>query len=147
MKRIIITLSMLMAVALTSVFANEGTDINQKVQAAFEKDFASAKNVKWNKDGEYLKASFTIADMLTDAYYTQDGELMGSARNLLFDQLPLAVIHEFNKRFNEASVLNVLEITNDEGTSYRLWIEQGNKKIKVRASGSGEIAILEKSKK
>jgi hypothetical protein len=147
MKKIIIMLSMLVTVALTSVFANEGVNINQKVLKAFEKDFTTAKNVKWNKEGEYLKASFTISDMLTDAYYTEDGELVGSARNLLFEQLPLAVIHEYNKRFDEASVLNVLEITNNEGTSYRLWIEQDNKKIKIRASGSGEITVLEKSKK
>jgi hypothetical protein len=147
MKKMIITLSMLMTVAMTAVFANEGTDINQKVQAAFEKDFSSAKNVKWNRDGDYLKASFTIADMVTDAYYTEDGQLMGSARNLLFEQLPLTVIHGYNKRFDDATVLNVLEITNEEGTSYRLWIEQGNKKLKIRASGSGDITILEKSKK
>jgi hypothetical protein len=147
MKKIIITLSILMTVAITSVFASGIPDVNQKVLAAFEKDFTSAKNVKWNKDGDYLKASFTIADMLTDAFYTEDGELMGSARNLLFNQLPLAVIHEYNKRFDEASVLNVLEITNNEGTSYRIWLEQDNKKLKIRASGAGEITILEKQKK
>jgi hypothetical protein len=147
MKRMIITLSMLMTVAVTSVFAKEGTDINQKVLTAFEKDFTTAKNVKWMRDGEYLKASFTLSDMLTDAYYTEDGELVGSARNLLFEQLPLAVIHEFNKRFDESAVLNVLEITNTEGTSYRVWIEQGNKKIKIRANGSGDLTVVEKSKK
>ena len=147
MKKVIITLSMLMTVAVTSVFAKEGTDINQKVLTAFEKDFNSAKNVKWNRDGEYLKASFTIADMLTDAYYTEAGELVGSARYLLFEQLPLSVIHGYNKRFDESSVLSVLEITNEEGTSYRLWIEQGNKKIKIRANSSGDITVLEKSKK
>ncbi|MES1218194.1 MAG: hypothetical protein ABUT20_22000 [Bacteroidota bacterium] len=147
MKKIIITLSMLMTVAVTSVFANEDVKINPKVLNAFEKDFTSAKNVKWNQDGEYLKASFTIADMLTDAYYTEEGELLGSARNLLFDQLPLAVIHEFNKRFDAASVLNVLEITNSEGTSYRLWVESENRKFKVKATGAGEITILEKTKK
>ena len=147
MKRIIIILSMLMTVAVTSVFAKEGTDVNQKVLAAFEKDFTAAKNVKWIRDGEYLKASFTLSEMLTDAYYTEDGELVGSARNLLFEQLPLSVIHSFNKRFDESSVLNVLEITNAEGTSYRLWIEEGNKKFKIRANSSGELTVLEKSKK
>jgi len=146
MKKIIIALSMLMTVAVTSAFANERPDINQKVLAAFEKDFISAKNVKWIKDGEYLKASFTIADMPTDAYYTEEGELLGSARNLSFEQLPLAVIHEYNKRFDQTAVLHVLEITNEEGTTYRLWFEQGNKRIKIKANSSGEITILEKSK-
>ena len=147
MKRIIITLSMLVTVAVTSVFAKEGTEINQKVLTAFEKDFTAAKNVKWIRDGEYLKATFTLSDMLTDAYYTEEGELLGSARNLLFEQLPLSVIHEFNKRFDESAVLNILEITNVEGTSYRLLVQQGNKKLKIRANGSGELTVIEKSKK
>ena len=94
-----------------------------------------------------MKARFTISDMLTEAYYNEEGEFLGSARNLLFEQLPLSVIHEFNKRFDETSVLNIIEITNSEGTSYRIWLEKGDKKIKLNASANGEISILEKVKK
>jgi len=146
MKKIIMALS-IVAAGITSVYANEDVKINSKVLSAFDKDFTSAKNAKWIQEGEFLKVSFTIADMLTDAYYSEDGELLGSARNLLFEQLPLAVIREFNKRFDAASVINVLEITNEDGTSYRVFLEKNNKKIKIKANPSGEITVLSKSKK
>ena len=147
MKKIILGLSMLMAVGISSAFANDEIKVNDKILSSFSKDFTFAKNVQWREEGGYLKARFTISDMLTEAYYTTEGEFLGSARNLLFEQLPLSVIHEFNKRFDETSVLNVLEVTNSEGTSYRIWLEKDEKKIKVSASSNGDITILEKVKK
>ena len=147
MKKIILGLSMLMTVGISSAFANDEIKINEKILTSFGKDFTFAKNVQWREEGGYMKARFTISDMLTEAYYNEDGEFLGSARNLLFDQLPLSVIHEFNKRFDETSVLNIIEITNTEGTSYRIWLEKDEKKIKLNASATGEISILEKVKK
>ena len=146
MKKIILSLFIL-AAGVTSAFANDDTKVSEKVKSAFSKDFSSAKNVTWKQDGEFLKASFTIADMLTNAYYNEDGELLGSARNLSFEQLPLSVIHEFNKRFDGSSVISITEITNGEGTSYRIWAEKDERKFKVSATSQGELAILEKSKK
>jgi hypothetical protein len=138
---------MLMAVGITSAFANDEIKINDKVLSSFGKDFIYAKNVQWRAEGGYLKARFTISDMLTEAYYSEEGEFLGSARNLLFGQLPLSVMHEFNKRFDEASVLSVIEISNDNGTSYRIWLETADKKIKLNASSNGDIVVLEKTKK
>ncbi len=147
MKKVILGLSMIMAVGISSAFANDEIKLNEKILTSFGKDFTFAKNVQWREEGGYMKARFTISDMLTEAYYNEDGEFLGSARTLLFDQLPLSVIHEFNKRFNETSILNVIEITNTEGTSYRIWLEKGDKKIKLNASATGEISILERVKK
>ena len=138
---------MLMTVGISSAFANDEIKINDKVLSSFGKDFTFAKNVQWREEGGYLKARFTISDMLTEAYYNEDGEFLGSARNLLFQQLPLTVMHEFNKRFDEASVLSVMEVTNSEGTSYRIWLEADGKKIKVNASSDGDITVLKKIKK
>jgi hypothetical protein len=147
MKKIILGLTMLMAIGVSSAFANDELKVNEKVLSSFGKDFTFAKNVKWSEESGYLKVRFTISDMLTEAYYTKDGEFVGSARSLLFAQLPLSVIHEFNKNYKEESVLSILEITNSEGTSYRIWLEKDNRKIKLNATSFGEITVLERSKK
>jgi len=147
MKKIILGLSMLMAIGVTSAFATDELKVNEKVLSSFGKDFTFAKNVQWREEGDYLKARFTISDMLTEAYYTKDGEFVGSARNLLFAQLPLSVIHEFNKNYDEASVMSILEITSTEGTSYRIWLEKDNRKIKLNATSLGDVTVLEKIKK
>ena len=147
MKKIILGLSMMMAIGISSAFANEELKVNDKVLSSFGKDFTLAKNVQWREEGGYLKARFTVSDILIEAYYSVDGEFIGSARNLLFEQLPLSVIREFNQKYDEASILSVLEITNIEGTSYRIWLEKDNKKIKLNATSSGEITVVEKVKK
>ncbi|MES1218964.1 MAG: hypothetical protein ABUT20_25885 [Bacteroidota bacterium] len=147
MKKLILGLSMMIAIGVSSAFANDELKVSDKVLSSFGKDFTLAKNVQWREEGGYIKARFTVSDMLIEAYYTADGEFIGSARNLLFEQLPLSVIREFNQRYDEASVLNVLEVTNSEGTSYRIWLEKDNKKIKLNASSAGEITVVEKVKK
>lgn len=147
MKKTILALSMMIAIGTSSAFANEDLKVNQKVLSSFGKDFTFAKNVKWDEERGYLKARFTVSDMLIEAYYTPEGELVGSARTLLFNQLPLSVIREFNRNYKEESVLSVLEVINSEGTSYRIWLEEGNKRIKLNASSDGEINIAEKIKK
>lgn len=147
MKKLILGLSMMMAIGISSAFANEELKVNEKVLSSFGKDFTLAKNVQWREEGGYLKARFTVSETLIEAYYTTDGEFVGSARSLLFEQLPLSVIREFNQRYNEASVLSILEVTNSEGTSYRIWLEESNKKIKLNASSTGDLTILEKTKK
>ena len=138
---------MMMAIGISSAFANEELKVNDKVLSSFGKDFTLAKNVQWREESGYLKARFTVSDILIEAYYSVDGEFIGSARNLLFEQLPLSVIREFNQKYDEASILSVLEITNSEGTSYRIWLEKDNKKIKLNATSAGDITVLEKVKK
>lgn len=138
---------MFAVVGLSSSYANEDVKVSKKVLSAFQSDFNSAVNAKWSVEQEFFKVSFTNMDMQVEAYYDEDGALVGSVRNLSFEQLPLAIIHEYNRRFENSPVKNVAEITNAEGTSYRIWTEKGNKVYKLRANASGEIIVIEKRKK
>ncbi|MBL7762068.1 MAG: hypothetical protein JNL23_01455 [Chitinophagaceae bacterium] len=147
MKKIILALSMLAVVGLSSSYANEDVKVSKRVLSAFQNDFNSAENAKWSVEKNFFKVSFTNMDMQVEAYYDEDGALLGSVRSLSFEQLPLAVIHEYNRRFESDTLKKVVEITNVEGTSYRIWIEKGNKVYKLRANASGEIVVLEKTKK
>ena len=94
MKKIILGLSMMMAIGISSAFANEELKVNDKVLSSFGKDFTLAKNVQWREEGGYLKARFTVSDILIEAYYSADGEFIGSARNLLFEQLPPVMLRQ-----------------------------------------------------
>lgn len=138
---------MFAVVGLSSSYANEDVKVSKRVLSAFQNDFNSAVNARWSLEQEFYKVSFINMDMQVEAYYDEEGALVGSVRNLSFEQLPLAIIHEFNRRFESAPVKSVVEITNVEGTSYRIWTEKGNKNYKLRATASGEIAVIQKTKK
>ena len=147
MKKIILSFVLFAAVGITTAMASEDVKVSKQVLSAFQTDFNAAKNVKWSQEDEFYKASFTNMEMQVEAYYDELGQLVGSVRRLSIEQLPLAIIHEFNRRFGNAPVLNVTEITNLDGTSYRIWTEKGNKQYKLKANASGEITVLDKKKK
>jgi hypothetical protein len=62
MKRIFVSLSFMLAVGLTTVFAGDKTDVNSKIKESFKKEFAGAESVKWDEVENYQKLhSFFMA--------------------------------------------------------------------------------------
>jgi hypothetical protein len=145
MKRIFVSLSLMLAVGLTTVFANDETDVSDKVKKSFKKEFAGVESVKWKDLGDYKMASFAFNDHRVAAYFNTNGKLEGFARDILFDQLPLAVEKSFDKRFACADFIEVLEISNREGTSYLLTLEAQNKLYRVKADPGGNILQVDKN--
>lgn len=144
MKKLFLSASLMLTVALSTAFAKDGPGISEELQATFEKEFAGAESVNWKETDDYFKANFVFQGCVTDAYFNKDGELEGTIRSLFFNQLPMAVMTSVNKRFAEAEILDVYEINNANGTSYRLTLTSAKKKYRVMADASGNI--LEKSK-
>lgn len=146
MKKTILSLSLMLAVGVSIAFANVEPVINEKVKAAFQKEFAAAKLVTWSEAGEYLKASFVLGEHRAIAYFTGEGLLEGCARDLFYDQLPILVMKSLDKRYTGASIIDVTEIVNADGTIYRLTLEFKDKKYKVKADTSGNIIESQKLK-
>ncbi|MDZ4807588.1 MAG: hypothetical protein SGI96_04900 [Bacteroidota bacterium] len=144
MKKIIISFSLLLSAGLTTVFANDAPTPNEQVLASFKKEFASAQDVRWNKQDNYDKATFLLGASWVVAYFNPAGPLEGCARDIFFNQLPLAVMAAIDKRFAAAVIINVREITNVDGTHYRLILEAKNKKLKVKVDSSGNINEVDK---
>ena len=61
--------------------------------------------------------------------------------------MPLAVMSAVDRRFAEAAIINVREITNVDGTSYRLTLEKNNKKYKIKVDTSGNISEVDRLSK
>src|SRR5258705_11366058 len=131
MKKLIVSFSLVLATGLAPVFAN-GTGNDPRIEKVFSKQFAGAEDVKWTKiDDDFQKVSFVLGGTRAEAYFNSDGELLGTVRNLFFSQLPLVVMQGVNKRYTGTVVTEVKEITNSEGTSYRVVLEQKEKKINL----------------
>jgi hypothetical protein len=66
--------------------------------------------VHWDNLDNYPIASFIFHDHATIAYFSEDGELLGSARTILFNQFPLAVIKSFEEKFSGGDFTETTEI-------------------------------------
>lgn len=146
MKRIFLSLSLMLTVAVTT-FANNETNVSELVQQSFKKEFAGAQSVTWNDMGTYFKATFILGGHRAEAYFNPDGEFAGSVRDLFYDQLPLAVMKSVDSRFTDASIVDVKEVSTSEETNYRVTLEMGGKKYRVKVSAGGNIIETEKVKK
>src|SRR5436190_1570423 len=146
MKNFIVATATALAMGLSPVFASESNE-NPQAAKVFAQQFIGAQNVKWSQthDG-YQKVSFVLNGVAAETYFDADGELLGTIRNLLYNQLPLAVMQKLNNKFNDGVVLVVNEITSPEGTSYKLILEQKNRKYNVRLNSVGEVIEVEKEK-
>ncbi|MEI2740667.1 MAG: hypothetical protein V9F01_17975 [Chitinophagaceae bacterium] len=144
MKKIFVSFSLLLTAGLSAVFASTDPNPDQKVLDLFNKEFASAENVTWNKQDEYDKATFILAGRRTVAYFNPEGLLEGCARELSFDQLPLAVMTAIDRRFAEKAISSVLEISNSEGTNYKLTLKTKTRKYKVKVDSAGNITEVSK---
>ncbi len=144
MKKIIVTLSLVLTAGLFSAYASPDPDPTQKVLEGFKKEFPAAQHVSWTSWEEFDKAIFVMAGRRVIAYFTKEGELEGTLRDIFFDQLPLTVMTAVNKRYEKAVVIEVREINNAEGTSYKMKLEVGEKKLSVRVSPDGSFLSVEK---
>ena len=147
MKKFLLLLPVLFVVTSATTFARFTVEADPRAEQEFKKYFANVENVKWSKEeGGYLQASFTWANHRTLAFFNSNGELVGSIRGMSFSQLPLIVGRSIDKSFKNGIILEISEITNDEGTQYKLMIEDQQKKYAVRLNSFGEVLKKEKVK-
>ena len=145
MKRIYLSLLLALTIFVSSAYASP--DPNKEIQESFKKEFPNTKALAWIEVGDFMRATFLLDGQRTEAYFSEDGILQGSVRYLFFSQLPLAVMKAVEKRYVDADPLDVYEITNDEGTSYRITLESQEKKYKIKVDANGNITQSDRLKK
>jgi hypothetical protein len=145
MKRIILSMSLLLTLGVASAFAGPGTD--PVLEKIFKKEFKGAEHVKWSREKGYDKATFVLGGHRTIAWFGANGELLGSVRDIFYNQLPLVVMSAVDKRFSDAAMLDIWEVTTSVGTRYKLTLEHKARKYNVSVYTDGSIGEIEKLKK
>jgi len=146
MKRSIIVFSAILSVITATAFVGARPGGNP-AEATFQKEFSGATNVKWNEGKEIISVSFVLSDSRILAYFTTEGELIGTERNVLFNQLPLAVIKEINNRYGNAPIFDIVEYTSGTETFYSMGVDTPTKHLKLKISAEGDVTVQQREKK
>lgn len=139
MKKAFITLFLSIAVAMSAIAAPVEPEIDPKILSAFQKEFSFAKDVRWQKKGELVQVNFSLYDHGFVAWYNPEGELVSTARNILYMQLPLSVIKTLQREYAGAEFASIVEVTSNDHTLYRINAEIKNKKYLLEASPYGDV--------
>src|SRR5436190_7714792 len=114
MKKITLLLVLALIVSATTFATNIHDNVNKNVQAAFTEKFNGAKEVSWTSTNSYVKASFQVGGQFMVAYYTNSGDLIGIARNLLSHQLPINLQAGLKKELTGEWISELFEYATEE---------------------------------
>lgn len=145
MKKTFVALLAFLAVGISASFAGE-LPVDPKILSAFEKEFSFAKNVKWEVKGPFTQVNFSLNEQGIVAWYNEEAELVSTARNLLYNQLPLSVIKSLENDYADASLFGIVEINRDGETFYHIRADKKNKKLLLKATPVGNISVIKKIK-
>jgi len=146
MKRSIIVFAAILTVITTTAFVGARPGGNP-AEATFQKEFNGATHVQWKEGKDVISVSFVLSDSRIIAYFTTGGELIGTERNVLFSQLPLAVVKEINNRYGNAPISDIVEYTSGLETYYGMYVDTPTKHLKIKMSSEGDVTVQQKSKK
>lgn len=147
MKKTILALAVMLTTGLTSAFANIGEEVNKSAVSSFNKDFLSAKNVSWQQQKNYAKATFSLNNHVMYAYYNDQGELLAVVRNVLSDQLPIHLLTEIKNNYSGYWISDLFEMATEDQTTYYVTVENGNEKLILKSQGLDQWSTYKKEKK
>ena len=135
MKKIIIML----AVAISSLTAFAGEEnVSSTVLNSFNKQFAGAKEVQWTSTNDYYKAAFVYNGQNVNAFYQLDGGLIAMTRNISSLELPISLQTNLKNNYSKYWISDLFEVSNNEGTSYYITIENAETKIILKSNDTGK---------
>lgn len=146
MKKVIFMMMMLVAIG-TSAFAKDEETVNQQVLSSFKQEFAGAKDVAWQNNREYIKATFTLNDQVMFAFYSQAGELLAISRNISSDKLPISLLTNLKKNYSDFWITDLFELVADGNGTYYITLQNSDVELVLKSDEFGSWTQYKRSKK
>ncbi|RYD88023.1 MAG: hypothetical protein EOP50_19780 [Sphingobacteriales bacterium] len=103
MKKLLIVLFASIS-TLFATAAEAPIEVTPAVLKSFNSTFGAAREVKWNENGQYFQAHFTLDGQFINAYYNTEAELVALTRNMTLNQLPMMLQTELKNKTNSLKV-------------------------------------------
>jgi hypothetical protein len=147
MKKVLIGLTLLASLIASSSFSNYEDKLpGWLVQRAFRAEFTTATDIKWQEENQVAIATFILNHSTVQAFFDFDGTLLGTARFLKFDELPVLSITAISNRFPNAISYDPIEYTVNGELYYVLTVETTTRIFQVKVLPTGETVIRKSTK-
>jgi hypothetical protein len=147
MKKRILLLSIVLVSFTAFSFAADAPAISKNVISSFNQQFSTAKDIHWDSQAKYVKAQFTMNDMVLFAYFNYNGELLAVTRFISPNQLPLGLISSLKNTNSSYWISDLFEIQTENGTSYYATLENADQIIVLKSEGTSGWNMYQKEKK
>ena len=133
MKRLVFTLTLALSLISLSSFANE-VEVNPAALQSFNNSFKTATEVRWSLSNSFYKADFSLSGQYVSAYYDAEGKMLALTRNITSLQLPIGLQVNLKKDYDGFWISDLVEVTNEEGTSYYVTLENADAKLILKSN-------------
>lgn len=147
MKRLFVTLTLALGLFSLSSFASDDYKVSDAAVKSFNSSFKSASEVSWTVTGDIYKASFLLNGQYVAAYFDTYGKMKALTRNISSTQLPLTLQASLKKNHDCYWITDLFEVSNDEGTTYYITLEDGDSKITMKSTQNSDWSNYKKVRK
>ncbi|MDQ7917675.1 PepSY-like domain-containing protein [Mesonia sp. MT50] len=115
------------------------SDVPANLTTAFNKEFANATDVEWEKDMENYKVEFEIDRMDYDVWYSSIGQEVKRKVEISSSQLPSAVSNVIKKNYADFSIDDVDMIKTGNKVIYEIDLETFTKELEITIDKNGKV--------
>lgn len=130
----------------SSVLAADVSKVSFRVLNAFEAQYAGATDVNWTVTENYTKAKFTMEGEKVEAFFSSNGEVIGTSRKTEFKRLPLSAIQKIKKSYGKYQVTETIEFELYGERKYYVSVENESDRKILEISLYGDVAVFDKNK-
>lgn len=148
MKKKTLALLVLGMIMINTIFANDiSIDVNKKVLTAFENEFVKASDVSWIKNNDYYKASFQSNGQHLNAFFSEEGEMLGVSRNLITTELPINLQASLADEYSAFWVSGLFEYASNGESKYYITMEDADRELLLMSVGTSDWSVFTKKNK
>jgi hypothetical protein len=136
MKKRILLLSIVLVSFTAFSFAADAPAISKNVISSFNKQFSNARDIKWENQASFVKAQFTMNDIVLYAYFNKNGELLAVTRFISPNQLPLEILTSLKKTYTGFWISDLFEIQSETGTAYYATLQNADQILILKSEGT-----------
>ena len=146
MKRLVLTLTIVLSLISFNSFANPG-EVTPAALQSFNSSFKNATEVNWTVSDSYFKAYFSLNGQYVTAYYGEEGKMLGLTSNISSLQLPITLQSSLKNNYEGYWITDLFEMANEDGTSYYVTLENADSKLVLKSVSNISWSNFKKQRK
>jgi len=115
MKKLALMTVAAMITSLTFAQKMQEKDVPAPVKNAFQKQYPTASDVKWDKEGEKFEASFDLNKTDNSVLFDAQGNILETEVEIELNQLPKGVLEYVKANYKGQKVKEAAKITDAKG--------------------------------
>ena len=134
MRKIFLVAMLATSIAAKAFSPNE-TTVNSSTQRSFRNEFSEAKDVQWSKAGSFAKASFIFNKQSTEAFFNDEGDLIGTSHAISLDELPTAAKRTFAEKYGDYVVKEAILFAGMDESAYYISAQKEEATVILKVVG------------